>query len=118
MPLFEIHHRHDHHFHPCEGTASVLASIAALAVSIEALKGTIAMNHQETNQALTEVQTALTEAGTEIAEKIQSLEDQLANAGNLSPENAALLNDVRSRAQALANIVPNATGGGEEQPQG
>ena len=117
MPLtFRV----DHYFHPCEGTASVLASIAALSASIEAMKGLITMNQQETNQALTEVRDALNEAGTEIADKIQGLQDQLANAGNLTPENEALLTDIRTRARALADIVPNTTPGegGGEQPQG
>lgn len=119
MPNLTV--RHDVYIHPSEDTASVLASIAALSASIEAMKGTITMNQQETNAALTEVQSALTEAGTEIADKLQGLQDQLANAGNLTPENEALLNDIRGRARALADIVPNpapAPDGGEEQPQG
>lgn len=75
--------------------------------AIKQLKELITMNQQETQVALQGVQAALTEAGTEIAEKLQKLQDDLAAAGNLTPENEALLTDIGTRARALADIVPN-----------
>lgn len=72
------------------------------------LEEIMATNQSELNAKLTGINTALTEAGGEIVSELDKLRQQLADAGNLTPENEELLNSIGAKAQALADIVPNA----------
>lgn len=58
-------------------------------------------------QQLQEIKASLDEASSEIVTKIGDLEDSLANAG-ISEQDQTLLDEIRSAAQELADIVPNA----------
>ena len=56
--------------------------------------------------ALQSIRSALTEASTEIVNKIAELTAAQANSGNTTPEEDAITADLVNMAQALANIVP------------
>jgi hypothetical protein len=69
----------------------------------------IQMTGQEALAAIQAIGTQLTKAKDEIIAKIATLEASLANA-NLSPEAEAALADLKNQAQALDDVVPDATG--------
>ena len=63
------------------------------------------------SEALAGVSDQLAKAKTEIVTKISDLETQLANSGNLSPEDQAAIDAVKAAAQALDDVVPDAPSG-------
>ena len=73
------------------------------------------MTGQEALAAIQAVGTQLTKAKDEIIKKISDLEAALSNA-NLSPEAEAALADLKNQAQALDDVVPDATS--EPPPEG
>lgn len=77
--------------------------------NLATLKGIIMTNQTETKAILERVDTALAEAGTELSEVNQQLKDLLANGGQNTPEVDELLARIDAKAQALKDIVPNAT---------
>ena len=64
------------------------------------------MTGQEALAAIQAVGTQLQKASDEIMKKISDLEAALSNA-NLSPEAEAALSDLKNKAQALDDIVPD-----------
>ena len=67
---------------------------------------------QETRMAtlqefVSDIKTSLTEASDEFDAKLDQLAQLLASQGQLTPEQEALLDDLRAQARALADKVPN-----------
>jgi hypothetical protein len=87
----------------------------AIATSLAALTAVIAYHLTESNlmginEALAGIKSQLTEASTEIVTKIDELERQISESESVDPQ---LLDDVKSLAGKLADVVPNAVAGEE-----
>lgn len=84
-----------HHFHFPQPSA-VMAALEQI------------MNDQAATKAiLEEINTNLSEASAELTGKIEDLTNALAAAGKNTPEVDALLESIRAKAKALADVVPN-----------
>jgi hypothetical protein len=103
MPLLEFHHRHDHYFHPSEGTASVLASIAALSASLEDLKGNLMAT---IDNLRTEVQenTNATQAAITLLNGLKQRLDEAIASGDMT-QVQALSDELSGNTDALAAAV-------------
>lgn len=68
----------------------------------------MAKTQAEDAQVLRDLKTQLAKANDEIQAKIQALIDAAGNAGNVSDELQAAIDDLKPAAQALDDIVPDA----------
>lgn len=85
-----------HHIHLPMQPAAVMAALEKI------------MNDQaQTKAILEEINTNLTEASAELTSKLEELTAALAAAGQNTPEVDALLDAIRTKAKALADVVPN-----------
>ena len=85
------------------------ATIVVVIVAFHTLEGKI----MGINEELFAVRDNLVEASNEILAKLTELEDQLANKNAVDP---VLLDEVRSLAESLADIVPNSVPDEEPEP--
>ena len=95
-----------------------LPQLDEVLTELEEIKTTlkeISMTGAEALAAIQAIGTQLTKAKDEIVAKIAQLEAATANA-NLSPEAEAALADLKNQAQALDDVVPDATS--EPPPEG
>ena len=66
---------------------------------------------------VSDIKAALTEASDEFDAKLDQLAQALASQGQLTPEQEALLDDLRAQARALADKVPNPEPEPEPEPE-
>jgi chromosome segregation ATPase len=85
-----------------------LEEIKDILTQIQTTLKEISMTGQEALAAIQAVGTQLEKAQAEIVAKLEELTAALSNA-NLSPEAEAALADLKAKAQALDDIVPDAT---------
>lgn len=78
-----------------------LKTIITALLRLESMMGAV-------SEALAGVSDQLAKAKTEIVGRITDLETQLANGGPLSPEDQAAIDAVKSAAQALDDVIPDA----------
>jgi uncharacterized coiled-coil DUF342 family protein len=80
--------------------------VVAIVTLIQGVK--IMATQAEAIAELQALKDQLVKANTEIQNKIQTLVDAANNAGNVSPELQAAIDDLKPAAQALDDIVPDA----------
>lgn len=90
-----------------------LIELAGIDQIIDAIL-TLNETHKRTNMKLSELVTTLTtidanltEASTELTAELQKLRDALANT-DIPPDAEAALNNIGTKAKALADVIPNA----------
>lgn len=81
-----------------------------LAISNHKLLKKIIMTQAEEVQFLQDLKAQLVKINGEVQAKLQALADAIANQGTVSPEVEAALNDLKSTAQGLDDLVPDAEG--------
>lgn len=100
--------RVDHHFHgPCAGCGSSLEQIRS---EISDLKGLLMTTQTELAAAIGAVTATVAKIEGEtrtLLSRIEALADELASAGNVTPEVAAALADLQAQVAVVDDLVPD-----------